>query len=355
MPMTPEQANAALPQAPTKAIIRPEKLKYLVIAPPKWGKTTTACSIPDSILLACEEGHAFTTTFKIVIDQWDRPFAEKALGAGEDDDGNLHMSMQEAVELICASDRFAHVIIDTADMAAKMCVDYWCNKLHVPHPADAGDFGKGFALTLGDPFRRMIGPLIKSGRGLTFTSHSKFVEKKDKAGKTVSTKWESTLPSQAQAFLHSQADLIWQGKFGKLRPGQVERDRIVCLDASEEMMAGSRVRYDGRPWPMPKNFILDPEAGWDQWCSFFPGEDETSQAEALANCEQAYQDYMEITLGKRGVDREAQAIEAAAQPVTATEPATPSAPTEAEPAAEEVPSHLATPKKVVRRQPAQRA
>jgi hypothetical protein len=352
--LTTEEADALLPKAPTKSIIRPERLKYMVITPPKWGKTTTSTQIPDSILLACEEGHAFTETYKIIIDQWDRPLVEKQKGVGYDEDENMHMSMQEAVDLICASSRFQHVIIDTTDMAAKMCVDYWCNRLKVPHPADAGDFGKGFQLTLGDPFRRMMGPIIKSGRGLTWTTHAKWIEKKDKAGKVTSAKWESSLPSQVQSFIHSQADLIWQGKFGKLRPGMEERDRIVTIDASEEMMAGSRVRYRGEPWPMPKNFILAPVGGWDQWCSFFPVGDPEGDAAAAQACADAYAEYNELVLGKRAIEKES-LVQASAN-ATETAPAapeTPSEPTDSEPEAEEsLPSHLATSSRVVRRKPA---
>lgn len=327
MPLTTAEANAILPQAPTRGIIRPERLKYLIIGPPKFGKTTTATMIPNAVLLAFEEGHAFTECFKIIIDQWDRPFAEKQLGVGQDEDGNLHMSLAEAVELICASDRFDHVIFDTADMAARMCVDFWCAKLKVAHPADAGDFGKGFALTLTDPFRRMIGPLIKSGRGMSFTSHSKFVERK--TGNVVtSAKWESTLPSQAQAFLHSQVDVIWHGKFGKMRPGQDERDRILSTDASQELMAGSRVRIDNELWPIPKSFILDPVAGWEQWSSFFPkhnpdynvnaAPDEPESVEWLVtkeqarqNCVDAYNQYQHLVLGRAAIEKEA-VVEAAA-------------------------------------------
>ena len=351
--LTAEEADSLLPQEKTKGIIDPARLKYFVIGPPKSGKTTTAASIPDSLLLAFEEGHAFTETYKVIIDQWDRPLKDKQAGTGIDEDGNTHMSFAEAVQLIIASTRFAHIIIDTADMAAKMCVDYWCDQLKVKHPADAGDYGKGFALTLGDPFRRMVGQIIKSGRGITFISHAKWVERKQ--GNTTVGKWESTLPSQAQAFIHSQCDLIWQIMFGKLRPGMEERDRIVSMDASQEMMAGSRVRFQGKPYPMPKKFILSPTDGWAQWCSFFPQEEAEGMGrtydEAVSNCEAAYQEYTDLVLGKAGREKEQVVVEQATAP--AAEPAATESPVvdNGEPAAEEVPSHLATPKRLARRVP----
>ena len=343
--MDTKTANDLLQQEPTKGLIDPARLKYFIIAPPKFGKTTTACSIPDSILLAFEEGHAFVETFKIIIDQWDRPLKEKNEGIGQDEDGNSHMSMAEAVQLICASDRFNHVIIDTADMAARMCTDYWCAQYKVKHPADAGDFGKGFALTLTDPFRRMIGQIIKSGRGITFTSHAKFVERQ--VGQTKTAKWESTLPSQAQAFIHSQVDLIWFGQFGKLRPGMDERDRIISMDASQEVMAGSRVRFDGKPYPMPKKFILDPDNGWEQWASFFPVEGERTKEEAIANCEAAYQSFLDLAVGTKQREKE----EVAATAVEAPPPEQSPAKVGGEPEDEPTPDHLTTPKRVTRRKP----
>ena len=347
MALTLQQANELLPQEKTKGIINPARLKYFIIGPPKFGKTTTACSIPNSILLAFEEGHAFVETFKIIIDQWDRPLKNKLEGIGMDEDGNSHMSMAEAVQLICASDRFDHVIIDTADMAAKMCSDFHCDRLKVAHPSDAGDYGKGFALALGDPFRRMFGPLIKSGRGITFISHSKFVERT--VGATKTGKWESTLPSQAQAFIHSQCDLIWHGQFGKLRMGMDERDRIISMDASETMMAGCRVRYQGKPYPMPKKFILDPVNGWEQWASFFPIEGERTYEEAIENCDTAYQAFLQLAVSRQTRERE---VEVAATSVAADTPSTESpAADSGEPAAEETPEHLATPKRVTRRKP----
>src|SRR6187399_2563633 len=108
--MNTEEANNLLPQKPTKAVADAAGLKYLAIAPPKWGKTTLGCSCPDSILLAFEEGHAFHETHKIVIDAWDRPYSERKEGWLEDDDGNKHTGFIEAVEAIVSSNRFRMVV-----------------------------------------------------------------------------------------------------------------------------------------------------------------------------------------------------------------------------------------------------
>lgn len=263
MSLSTEEANELLPDKPTKAISDPARLKYLGIGQPKWGKTTWFCDIPDSILLAFEEGHAFHETHKIIIDSWDRPYSEKKNGWLVDDDGNRHTSLVEAVEAIIASDKFNFVTIDTADMAAKMCLDYHYQKLGVTHAQDAGDYGKGWDVTLTQPFRRQIGQLMKAGRGLGFITHSQVITKK--VGKSEVSRHETTLPSQVQKFLHTQADIILHCKFGKHYKDQPERDRVIILDGSDEILAGSRVRGI----KMPRRFIVDPEHPWKQWEGFF--------------------------------------------------------------------------------------
>lgn len=259
--MTMEEANEMLPSAPTKAPTDPRRLKYLTIAPPKWGKTTFGCSAPDSLLLACEEGHAFHETHKVIVDAWDKHREDRGLGV--DDDGNHHLSMVEAIDALMESDKFQFVIFDTADMAAKMCLDWHYKKMGVNHASDAGDYGKGWDLCLTQPFRQVVGRILKSGRGVMFITHTNVVTKK--IGKTEQSRAETTLPSQVQKFLHTQADVILHGSFGKKRKGLNDRDRIISLDGTNEILAGSRVRGIN----LPKKYIVDPDDPWGQWDSFF--------------------------------------------------------------------------------------
>lgn len=278
--LTTKAANDLLPQEPTKAPVDPRRAKYLLIAPPKWGKTTFGCSVPDALLLATEEGHMFQEAHKIIIDTWG-----KREGPGYDDDKNLHLSMEEAVETICASDRFQFIVIDTADMAAKMCLDYHYKKYGASHAEDVGTYGKGWDLCLTQPFRRQIGELMKSGRGIMFVTHTSIITRK--VGQTEQSRSETTLPSQVQKFLHTQADLILHGNFGKLRKGMRERDRIISLDGTNEILAGTRVRGVS----LPKKFIVDPVDPWAQWKGFFDDPKKAAKAE---------QDFQELVL--RGHD-----------------------------------------------------
>lgn len=210
----------------------------------------------------------FHETHKIIIDSWG-----KTEGPGVDGDGNTHMSMVEAVEAIVASDRFQFIVIDTADMAAKMCLDFHYKKFGVNHASEAGDYGKGWDLCLTQPFRQQVGQLMKSGRGILFITHTGVVTKK--IGNTEQSRQETTLPSQVQKFLHTQADLIVHGNFGKLRKGMRDRDRIISLDGTNEILAGSRVRGIN----MPKKYIVSPDDPWTQLESFFTDPKAAAKAE----------------------------------------------------------------------------
>lgn len=288
--LTAEEANELLPSELSQIQRDPTLLKYLLIAQPKWGKTTWMLDAPETILLATEEGHAFHESHKIVITSWDRSWEEKNEGWLEDENHIKYTSMTEAVDAIVAADRFKFVVIDTADMAAKMCLDYHYKKFKVAHAQDAGDYGKGWDICLTQPFRGQIGRLMKTGRGIGFITHSAIIERKK--GNTKISREETTLPSQVQKFLHTQADVIIHGSFGKRAHGEYERDRVISLDGSNEILAGSRVRGVR----LPKKFIVDPEHPFRQWTTFF--EDE----KAVEKAEREY----DIAMGKTDVEVEAE-------------------------------------------------
>lgn len=314
--LTEEEANEMLPSAPTKASSELSQLIILLIGPPKWGKTTLACSADDSILLATERGHAFHETHKIEIDAWDKSREDRGVGVDEAT-GIHHLSMIEAVDAICASNRFKTVIIDTADRACKMCLAWHYKKRGVEHASDAGDYGKGWDLCLTQPFTNVIGKLMTSGRGIIFITHSNIITKK--VGRVETSREETTLPSQVQKFLHTQADLIVHGQFGRLRKGMQDRDRIINLDGSAEILAGSRVRHIH----LPRKYIVSPTQPWAQLANFF------KDPKAVLAAEAEYQE--KVLKGTGAVAEEAGSVisESASEPKSdgvattkaATEPA----------------------------------
>jgi hypothetical protein len=189
-----------------------------------------------------------------------------------------------------------------------MCLDYHYEKLGVSHAQDAGEYGKGWDITLTQPFRRAVGQLMKASRGIGFITHSQVITKK--VGRTEVSRHETTLPSQVQRFLHTQADIILHAKFGKHYKDREERDRVIILDGSDEILAGSRVRGI----KMPRRFIVDPVKPWEQWASFF--NDPAAVDRAVK--------YYEARMAGRDVDdlEEAPKISETATDVATTETAT---------------------------------
>lgn len=262
-------ANSILPQAPHSALADPISLCYTLIAEPKFGKTTWACNVPDMLLLAFEQGHAFVSAHKVVIDAWDYnvPESRKPLPWTEDP-GNpgalVHMTFMQAVDIITASDRFPLVGFDTADMAAKKCLDFHLKKNNLIHPQD-WDFGKGHDVCLTTPFRQAVGKILTSGRGVIFITHTDTTDRRF-AGQS-SSKKECTLPKGIAKFLIPQSDVILHGKFGPRDPATKRRSRIFFTEGSDEVLAGAR--GVGQQYNLPARFIINQDNSWEQWTEFF--------------------------------------------------------------------------------------
>lgn len=267
----------ALQYFPTKVIVGkvdPARLKYFLLAPPKWGKTKFFSGCPGVLLLAFEEGHFFARCPKVVITDWVLPLKER--GAREDDDGVKYASAMEILDALESAARLGElpyklIVLDTADMASKMCSDYECNQAGVPHPSDGGEYGKGFDLLQTTPFRRYYNRIVKLGVGVACTSHVKEGWYKDKFKQDVYRR-ESSLPGGVQKFIHSQSDVIIHGFSGKWRKGEPARDRIISFDGSDEILAGTRLDTEVY---IPRRYIVRapsaevPDAPWKQWSSFF--------------------------------------------------------------------------------------
>jgi hypothetical protein len=258
--MTRKQANALLPDKATSWKITPHLLVFLLVAPPKWGKTKFFMSNPDALLLAFEAGHRFRRGHKIEIVKWDQ--RRGSFEIEKDEEGVPRIKAEQALEVLEATDKYNFVIMDTVDMAAKMCMDYHCEKLAVAHPSDAGDFGKGWDVTLNSPMRKYILAILKTGRGVGFVTHTKIEIARFTSGETA--RKESTMPSGVARFCISQADVMIHGELGKKRPPNKLRDRILVCEGDLDTLAGNRSDA-----PLPERFIVSPDKPWQQFTKFF--------------------------------------------------------------------------------------
>src|SRR4029077_4057867 len=245
--------NELLPTKALKLILDPTKLRYLVIAPPKWGKTTFFSGVPNACLLAFESGYASADCPIIVITDWDRPYKEKKEGWSEDESGVVYTSAMEVLEELEKENPYDFLIIDTVDMAVKLCSDYHCELAKVNHPSEGGDFGRGWDLLQTAPIRRFYNRITKLGCGLAAITHAKEKTEKDKFQKDRFRR-ETSLPGGVQQFIHAQSDLIMHGFFGRRRKDKRDRDRFISFDGTDEVMAGTRIRQVY----IPNKYIVTP-------------------------------------------------------------------------------------------------
>lgn len=267
--MKTSEANALLPQHPTSSKLDPARLTFLVIAEPKWGKTSFFMSNPNALLLAFEEGHKFQRGYKVIIDKWKH---RGNYPIKKDTEGCPHMTFEQVVEVLEKSDKHDMVIIDTADMAVKMCLDYHLEKAGKEHATDMGDYGKGWDLAQNTPFRRLMLRITKTGRGLVFITHSKVEIAKFTSGEKA--KKSSTLPAGVMRFVEPQADVILHGEYGRRRKPNRQRDRILVCEGDMDTLAGNRSGSF-----LPSRYIVSPTNQWAQFQKFFTSSKAADRAE----------------------------------------------------------------------------
>jgi hypothetical protein len=265
-----------LPGEATDQDVKMQNLRWMIVAPPGWGKTQLMFNFPNALNLAVEEGHKFMAGFKIIIDEWE--------GSAEstDSDDNLHISFLEAVKRIEESQRFEFISIDTVDALCKMCADYYTSTKKVEHISDLGDYGKGYDLAQNDPMRKALTTIFKSGRGIGLITHQYVTQSNFKKG--VAAKKETTLPPGIFKLIMPQMDIVVHGEFGGIREGQKHRDRILKSEGSEDILAKNRGGILPPAWIVP----VDPIEAQAQIREFFTG----SKEERAARVKEAHEHYL---------------------------------------------------------------
>jgi AAA domain len=257
--------DSLLPTVARTKPVNPRRLKYLLIGPPKFGKTTFFSGCPGVCLLAFEAGYGEVDCPKIVITSWNRSLKERKLGWDQDEDGIMYASGMEVIEEMERYCPYEMVVIDTLDMATKMASDYYCEKANIDHPSMGGDWGRGWEIMQTNPVRRLYNRLLKLGVGVACITHS---TEKEKDGRV---KRETSLPGKIQHYAHTQADCIMHGYTRRLTKGQRDSDRIISFDGSDKLMAGTRIRkvYIPNQYVMTPPTRTDDSPPWRQWENFF--------------------------------------------------------------------------------------
>lgn len=195
-----------------KSIPEEDLAKYsiLLYGQEKIGKTTFAAQFSRPYFFLFEPGGKALSLNKSDIQDW----------------GHFRYLLKQMER----DTKFDNVIFDTADVAVFMCERYVCETNGVSDLTDM-DFGKGWR-ALRSEFSAGITRLIKSGKGVLFTSHSTEKEYKTKDGKKI-TRIFPTMSRQAREILEPIVDIwAYYRYYGN--------GREILIQGDEEVAAGHR-------------------------------------------------------------------------------------------------------------------
>ncbi len=186
------------------------KYSILLYGQEKIGKTTFAAQFPKPYFFMFEPGGKALSLNKSDIKDW----------------GHFRFLLKK----IETDTVFENVVFDTADVASVMCDRYVCETNGVAD-LDEMDYGKGWR-KMRLEFSTCIQRLIKSGKGVLFTSHATEKEYKTKSGDKI-TRIFPTMSKQAREILEPLVDIwVYYRYSGK--------SREIVIQGDEEMAAGHR-------------------------------------------------------------------------------------------------------------------
>lgn len=165
-------------------------LKVVIYGSEGIGKSTFASQFPDPLFVDTEGGTAQMDVRRIEKPQsWDEL---------------INIVTEVAKEDVCQT-----FIIDTADWAEQLCVDYLCTK-YKQNSIESFGYGKGYTY-LAEEFSRLLKALdlvIVSGKHVVVTAHAKMrkFEQPDEMG--AYDRWEMKLSKQVAPLLKEWCDML---------------------------------------------------------------------------------------------------------------------------------------------------
>lgn len=209
-----ETAKLSLPTKKNTPANSLGDLSILLYGREKIGKTSFSAQFAEALFLLFEPGGKDLSIYARMVKDW-----KEFLGYIELLEKNLDM--------------FKTIIVDTADLCYKLCEEYMLKKLLIQHASDE-DFGKGWSL-MRDEFSRAIVRLLKTGRGVIFTSHA--VEKEIKTRK--GQKYDRVMPTmskQAREILEPIVDVWAYMEYDE------DGNRMLHLRGDAQIQAGHRLQ-----------------------------------------------------------------------------------------------------------------
>lgn len=182
----PEGPVLSLPTEPTTPVNELGRYSMLLYGLEKIGKTSLAAQFPDAFFLLCEPGGKALSIYGREVKTW------------ADFKGYLSL-------LDKSPGKFKTVVVDTVDIAFKLCEEYMLRKMGITHESDE-EWGKGWSLVRNE-FALSMARIINGPRGVVFISHATEKKLKRRDGRS-SDRIVPTMPSQARAVLEPMVD-IW--------------------------------------------------------------------------------------------------------------------------------------------------
>ena len=203
------------------------------------GKTSLASRFPDPLFLDMENGTVHMDVNRIMNpEDWKQMLEFIQMVANDPD--------------VCKT-----LVIDTADKAEELCIDYVCRKFNQPSIESFG-FGKGYTY-LAEEFLKLLSALdavIHSGKHVVVIAHAKMrkFEQPDEMG--AYDRWELKLTRQVAPLLKEWCDLLLFCNY---------KTYVVNDGKSNKAQGGKRVMYASyNPcWDAKNRFDLPDEMALD--------------------------------------------------------------------------------------------
>ncbi len=285
----PKASEIVLPAERKRASTRIEDYSVLLYAVAKWGKTTFFSTFPDVLFLSTEPGTEGLEIFEIRVTDWS--------------------VMQQALKLLQKDNRFQNVVIDTADEAYRLCMEWVCRQRGLTHPSDANDYGKTWN-AVADEFVRVFREIKATGRGCYLTAHDQEHVVESSTGQDY-TRIGPTLTGKAGKRVLALADFIWYGDYARTQSG--DEIRVIRTQGNELITGGARKIGHGRGLPLYIPLPEDESLDYDVFARAFRGEDvgidpmqlRASVASSKAQSRQVKEDRKDTLLadGKEGKPR----------------------------------------------------
>jgi hypothetical protein len=183
----------------------------LLFGEKKIGKTTLAAEFPNAMFLFFEPGGRGLRVYGSAINGWD--------------------DARAALKLLRKNKKFQTIVVDTADIAYKLCDEWVCKDMGIKDPGDA-PYGLGWR-NVRKEFERWITGLAKCGKGLIIISHASEQEVEMAEGDTVS-RLSPTMSKQAREIIDGMVDIwAYYGYHG--------RRRVLVIEGDDRISAGHRL------------------------------------------------------------------------------------------------------------------